>query len=159
MKPDPQKIHKIEEMLVPEEKKPYKVFKDRPTTWKDLYTITVHKHIINENYHRKIKIIYGQKHMSRLSTTLNNFLVGKVVFLILTTIERYLFTQTLDLMKIKQSFCWNQEIKKIVKSLRIIQGPSPLRARNLVVSDLLSETKGSRFESGCWLCAKVSSLQ
>ena len=32
-------------------------------------------------------------------------------------------------------------------------------ARGLVVSDLGSETTGSRFESGCWLCAEVSSLQ
>ena len=30
------------------------------------------------------------------------------------------------------------------------------RARSLVVSDLRSETKGSRFESGCQLCAEVS---
>ena len=28
-----------------------------------------------------------------------------------------------------------------------------------LVSDLRSETKGSRFESGCQLCAEVSSLQ
>ena len=33
------------------------------------------------------------------------------------------------------------------------------RARSLVVSDLRSETKGSRFESGCQLCAEVNSLQ
>ena len=33
------------------------------------------------------------------------------------------------------------------------------RARSLLVSDLRSETKGSRFESGCWLYAEVSSLQ
>ena len=33
------------------------------------------------------------------------------------------------------------------------------RARSLVVSDLRSEAKGSRFESGCQLCAEVSSLQ
>ena len=32
-------------------------------------------------------------------------------------------------------------------------------ARSLVVSDLRSKTKGSRFESGCQLCAEVSSLQ
>ena len=32
-------------------------------------------------------------------------------------------------------------------------------ARSLVVSDLRSETKGSRFESGCYLCAEMSSLQ
>ena len=30
---------------------------------------------------------------------------------------------------------------------------------SLVVSDLRSETKGSRFESGCQLCAEVISLQ
>ena len=34
-----------------------------------------------------------------------------------------------------------------------------VRARSLVVSDLRSVTKGSRFESGCQLCAEVSSLQ
>ena len=32
-------------------------------------------------------------------------------------------------------------------------------ARSLVISDLRSETKGSRFESSCQLCAEVSSLQ
>ena len=32
-------------------------------------------------------------------------------------------------------------------------------ARSSVVSDLRSETKGSRLESGCYLCAEVSSLQ
>ena len=30
---------------------------------------------------------------------------------------------------------------------------------NFVVSELRSETKGSRFESGCQLCAEASSLQ
>ena len=34
-----------------------------------------------------------------------------------------------------------------------------IRARSLVVSNLRSETKGSRFESGCQLYAEVSSLQ
>ena len=34
-----------------------------------------------------------------------------------------------------------------------------LWARSLVVSDLRPETKGSWFESGCQLCAEVSSLQ
>ena len=33
------------------------------------------------------------------------------------------------------------------------------RARSLVISDLRSETKGSRFGSGCQLCAEVSSPQ
>ena len=35
----------------------------------------------------------------------------------------------------------------------------PVSKDLLVVSDLRSETKGSRFESGCQLCAEVSSLQ
>ena len=34
-----------------------------------------------------------------------------------------------------------------------------VRARSSVVSDLRSETKGSRFEAGCCLCAEISSLQ
>ena len=34
-----------------------------------------------------------------------------------------------------------------------------LRARSLVVSDLRLETKSFQFDSGCWLCAEVSSLQ
>ena len=34
-----------------------------------------------------------------------------------------------------------------------------LTVRYFVVSDLRSETKGSRFESGCQLCAEVRSLQ
>ena len=34
-----------------------------------------------------------------------------------------------------------------------------LRAHNLVVSNLRSETKGSLFESGCYLCVEVSSLR
>ena len=34
-----------------------------------------------------------------------------------------------------------------------------LKARSLVVSDLRSETKGSRYEPGYYLCAEVSSLQ
>ena len=33
------------------------------------------------------------------------------------------------------------------------------RTLSLVVSDLRSETKSSRFRSGCYLCARVSSLQ
>ena len=34
-----------------------------------------------------------------------------------------------------------------------------LSARSLMVRDLRLEIKGSRLESGCWLCAEVSSLQ
>ena len=33
------------------------------------------------------------------------------------------------------------------------------RARSLKVRDLSSETKGSRFKPGCYLCVEVSSLQ
>ena len=47
---------------------------------------------------------------------------------------------------------------------RLLETPKSIyvryvRARSLVVSDLRSVTKGSRFESGCQLCAEVSSLQ
>ena len=42
-------------------------------------------------------------------------------------------------------------IDKVIRALN--------RAHSLVVSDLRSETKGSRFESGCQLCAEVSSQQ
>ena len=35
----------------------------------------------------------------------------------------------------------------------------PFRVRSLVTSDMHSETKGFRFESGCQLCAEMSSLQ
>ena len=34
-----------------------------------------------------------------------------------------------------------------------------LRARSLVDNNLRSETIGSRFESGCYVCIEVSSLQ
>ena len=34
-----------------------------------------------------------------------------------------------------------------------------MRSLSLVVSDLRSEAKVSRFEFGCYLCAEVSSLQ
>ena len=44
-----------------------------------------------------------------------------------------------------------------VNTKKHISGVIPfIRARSLVVSDLRSETKGSRFESGCQLCAEVS---
>ena len=33
------------------------------------------------------------------------------------------------------------------------------RDSSLVVSDLYSETKGSRLEFGCWLCVEVGSMQ
>ena len=39
------------------------------------------------------------------------------------------------------------------------QMAAQMTARSLVVSDLRSETKGSRFEFGCYLYAEVSSLQ
>ena len=74
------------------------------TNYIQLYTIIVHKHIVYENYCRKIKITYGQKHMNRLLAILNNILVVKVVFPILTTIKRHIFTQTLVLTKIRKSF-------------------------------------------------------
>ena len=36
---------------------------------------------------------------------------------------------------------------------------SSFRAHSLVVSNFRSKTKGSWFESGCYLCTEVSSLQ
>ena len=40
----------------------------------------------------------------------------------------------------------------------IIKNRPKLRVCSLVVSDLRSESKGSRFESGCYPCANVSSM-
>ena len=48
-------------------------------------------------------------------------------------------------------FCWIGLSKCFLRYIN--------RARSLVVSDLRSETKGSRFEFGCQLCVEVSSLQ
>ena len=42
-------------------------------------------------------------------------------------------------------------------NVEIMNGTDTINS--LVVSDLRSVTKGSRFESGCQLCAEVSSLQ
>ena len=53
--------------------------------------------ITQDNYYRSIKTTYGQKRMSKLLIILNNLLVVKVVFPILATIKKHLFTQTLDL--------------------------------------------------------------
>ena len=46
--------------------------------------------------------------------------------------------------------------EKALEPLEILQSRNE---GSLVVSDLRLETKGSRFESGCQLCAEVSSLQ
>ena len=40
-----------------------------------------------------------------------------------------------------------------------LNSPNIRRARSLVVTDLHSETKGSQFKCGCYLCAEVRSLQ
>ena len=53
--------------------------------------------ITQDNYYRSIKTTYGQKRMSKLLIILNNLLVVKVVFPILPTIKKHLFTQTLVL--------------------------------------------------------------
>ena len=45
------------------------------------------------------------------------------------------------------------------KKLKNTSQNTKSRARSLMVSDLRSETKDSRFESGCYLCAEVSYLQ
>ena len=62
---------------------------------------------------------------------------------------------------------WEKFIFSILRRLGQFLGSSSsrlgfyeiIRARSLVVSDLHSETKGCRFESGCQLCAEVNSLQ
>ena len=48
---------------------------------------------------------------------------------------------------------------KVIQTLKKLLKSENVRAHSLVVSDLRSETKGSRFESGCQLCAEVSSPQ
>ena len=127
MKPDPQKIQEIRQMPAPENKKGSQSFLELSNYMKRfIHDYIVHKHIIYENYCRRIKITYGQKHMSWFLTILNNHLVVKVLLPILTTMERHLFTQTLVLTEFRWSFCRNRETKQIVKSLRIVQGPSPL---------------------------------
>ena len=127
MKPDPQKIQEIREMLAPENKKGSKSFLELSNYMKRfIHNYIVHKHIIYEYYCRRIKITYGQKHMSWFLTILNNHLVVKVALPILKTMERHLFTQTLVLTEFRRSFSRNRETKQTVKSLRIVQGPSPL---------------------------------
>ena len=57
---------------------------------------------------------------------------------------------------------WKREyLKDAIRDEKLIGGKKRqlIRAHSLVVSDLRSETKGSRFESSCYVCAEVSSLQ
>ena len=82
---DPQKIQEIRVTPSPENKKSLTKYS---RTDQDLYMIIVQKHIIYKNYYRGINITYRQKHISKLLTTLNNLLALKVVFPILTTIDR-----------------------------------------------------------------------
>ena len=82
---DPQKIQEIRVTPASENKKSLTKYS---RTDQDLYMIIVQKHIIYKNYYRGINITYRQKHISKLLTTLNNLLALKVVFPILTTIDR-----------------------------------------------------------------------
>ena len=59
----------------------------------------------------------------------------------------------------RKRFFWKNNDNPIVNEETIENLVETFWARSLVVSDLRSETKGSRFESGCQLCAEVSSLQ
>ena len=102
MKPDPQKIQEIRQMPAPENKKGSQSFLELSNYMKRfIHDYIVHKHIIYENYCRRINITYGQKHMSWFLTILNNHLVVKVLLPILTTMERHLFTQTLVLTEFR----------------------------------------------------------
>ena len=60
------------------------------------------------------------------------------------------------------TLCYGHFLGKFSRTLKkkfSVEDFSNERARNLVLRDLHSETNGSRFESGCKLCAEVSSLQ
>ena len=69
--------------------------------------------------------------MSRLLIILSDLLVLKVGFPNLTTIKRHLLTQALVFAEFRRSFCINVETKKVVKPLRIVQGPSPLQKKKI----------------------------
>ena len=56
-------------------------------------------------------------------------------------------------------FSFTYEVIALFLQQRLALKMCIFRAPSLVVSDLRSETKGSRFESGCYLCEEVSSLQ
>ena len=80
-------------MPAPENKKGSQSFLELSNYMKRfIHDYIVHKHIIYENYCRRIKITYGQKHMSWFLTILNNHLVVKVLLPILTTMERFIYT-------------------------------------------------------------------
>ena len=107
MKPDPEKIHEIRETPAPEDKKSLTKFSRTDHLREKIYIrLQPHKYITYDNYHRMIKITY-QKHLSKLLTILNNLLVVKVVFPILTTRKRHLFAQTLVLTEFRRSLCKN----------------------------------------------------
>ena len=54
----------------------------------------------------------------------------------------------------------NKSVEELLALNNVISAYQKHRgALSLVVSDLRSETKGSRFEFGCYLCAEMSSLQ
>ena len=76
--------------------------------------------IIYENYYGRIKIIYGRRQMSKLLTSLNNLFV---LFPILATIRRHLFTQMLVLTEFRRSFCRFRETKKMWNCGRYFKGP------------------------------------
>ena len=59
--------------------------------------------------------------------------------------------------KIVNSILWTKPLLK--SGIKFRKKSLVKRARSLVVSDLRSETKASRFKSGCQLCAEVNSLQ
>ena len=70
---------------------------------------------------------------------------------VLSDAEIKILEKTLDfaliLMKINEP-----ELRKYFEEFCRVR----IRGRSLVVTDLPSETKGSRFKSSCYLCAEVS---
>ena len=80
MKPDPGKVKEIQETPTPENKKALQSFLGLTNYMKRFTHDYSIQRIIYENYYRRIKITYGQKHMCKLVTTLNILLIVKVVF-------------------------------------------------------------------------------
>ena len=89
----------------------------------------------------EVKVILGTTTLGSLQLSLFNALGLKFIYEIILVRFSELLTLLMDLDKRNR---W------IITSLR---------ACSLVVSDLCSETKGSQFKSGWYLCAEVNSLQ
>ena len=126
MKPDPEKIQEIRETPAAENKKSLSSFLGLTNYMKRfIHDCSAQTHHLRELLQEDKDYIQTETHEQAL-TILNNLLIVKIVFPIFATIKKHLFTQTLVLTAFQRSFYRNSETKKVVKLLRIIQGPSPL---------------------------------